>query len=510
MPTPGIGGTTCSRKSFSSGGSPPGPAAACPLPPPSKPEIPGGSGRPLLKECRVHLRVRRLLAGTRLRPRLVLRQLVEQLGVVLLRPAPIPPPNAPKTEDNPPRCPPCCADKSCIIGRCLASEEISPRGDAPAAPVGTPAGSASCQPAFAPTTSRNCCQAAIRIGKNPHPVEAWPSSSAPGASQAANTPNLQQLVGWGADLIHLTQNDADPAVHAWGTYLLTVMTGDKKSWESMLEDPLWLTRLLAVVASDTMDVPHDQIKKLADNDPDPIVKKLAAASLGATHGRPPRRHRNPPKAPSLRNRRLANDRAAVLPIVPTPPETKKHGGDVASPAPPPPAAEVKPAPVPNVALPIVPAPASPAPAFPARADTKRDVADRSNASTGYTGASTTTPAQHGYTSTAPAPAEPAPTPTPTPTPTSPTPAPAPSEPAPASIPTPAPTPAQHPDRHSTHTDSDACSSASTTPARAGTATAGSAAKCRAGQPGPNSATTKRQQHSDPAATAAAMIERGAE
>ena len=89
-----------------------------------------------------------------------------------------------------------------------------------------------------------------------------------------------------ADLVHNAQSDPDPSVQAWATYLFTVMTGDKKSWNELIDDPLWLKRLLSVIAADTMDLPRDRLKPLAENDPDEVVRRLAGAALQVKLARP--------------------------------------------------------------------------------------------------------------------------------------------------------------------------------------------------------------------------------
>jgi hypothetical protein len=196
------------------------------------------------------------------------------------------------------------------------------------------------------------------------------------------------MVAWGADLVHTGQIDPDPTVSAWSQYLETVMTSDKKSLAQMIDDPLWLKRLLSILATDTMGAPRDDIKKLTQ-DPDPTVAKLAKAALEA---------------------KLSSRGATTEPSATQPSTTQPGIGPIPAPTTSP-AAPVLPAPVPAAPLaPIVPeapAPAKPQPATPPLA----------------TPAATPAPVTPPPAPTAPPAAAPTPAPAPTPPPTVPPPSP---------------------------------------------------------------------------------------
>jgi hypothetical protein len=170
-----------------------------------------------------------------------------------------------------------------------------------------------------------------------------------------NAPEAQQLVNWGADLIHLSRSDADPAVHAWSSYLFAVMTADKKAWAEMKDEPLWLTRVLAVAATAYLDVPKDAVQKMADADEDDTVRKIAAASLKANLHRATTQESPPDGAPTTAP---ASSQPAATPIalpepsaVPTAPIAPAPPPAVAPVVTPEPAPSVPPSPAPSVAPP---------------------------------------------------------------------------------------------------------------------------------------------------------------
>src|SRR5439155_10133878 len=89
----------------------------------------------------------------------------------------------------------------------------------------------------------------------------------------------KNLIMRAAEAVHRGLDDPDPTVHAWASYLSTVMTGDKDAQAAMLSDPFWLGRLFGVLATDFVNAPRDLLKPVARGDGDPVVRKLAAAGL---------------------------------------------------------------------------------------------------------------------------------------------------------------------------------------------------------------------------------------
>jgi hypothetical protein len=86
------------------------------------------------------------------------------------------------------------------------------------------------------------------------------------------------MAGVAAEGVRREMNDADPSVAAWSTYLYTALTGDKNACAAMLKDGLWLTRMLGAVAIDYTNSSKDLLVPLAQNDPDPAVRRLARAA----------------------------------------------------------------------------------------------------------------------------------------------------------------------------------------------------------------------------------------
>jgi hypothetical protein len=86
------------------------------------------------------------------------------------------------------------------------------------------------------------------------------------------------LVERSIDAVRRGDSDPDPTVHAWASYLFTVMTADRAAHDEMLKDPSWLVRTLAVLATDLINAPRATLAGL-NEDPDPVVRQLAAATI---------------------------------------------------------------------------------------------------------------------------------------------------------------------------------------------------------------------------------------
>jgi hypothetical protein len=91
----------------------------------------------------------------------------------------------------------------------------------------------------------------------------------------------RQMAAQSAEAVRHTINDDDPTVHAWASYLFTALTGDKTRAAAMLNDPSWLMRALGTVVVDFAGADRALLKPLAQNDPDPVVRKLAASAMVA-------------------------------------------------------------------------------------------------------------------------------------------------------------------------------------------------------------------------------------
>jgi tetratricopeptide (TPR) repeat protein len=96
----------------------------------------------------------------------------------------------------------------------------------------------------------------------------------------------KQLSAQAGDAVRRTVADPDPAVHAWATYLFARLTGDRTLLTGLLKEPTWVARVLGIVAVDYMGENRDLVRPLAQSDPDPLVKKIAAASIAANLQRP--------------------------------------------------------------------------------------------------------------------------------------------------------------------------------------------------------------------------------
>ncbi|HYO07769.1 MAG TPA: hypothetical protein VER17_02250, partial [Tepidisphaeraceae bacterium] len=88
----------------------------------------------------------------------------------------------------------------------------------------------------------------------------------------------KQMAGQAADAVRRSGGDPDPTVAAWSTYLFSALTADKEAVRRMLADPVWLNRMLGIVAVDYTGVPRDALRPLAESDPDEVVRKFAAAA----------------------------------------------------------------------------------------------------------------------------------------------------------------------------------------------------------------------------------------
>jgi hypothetical protein len=85
-----------------------------------------------------------------------------------------------------------------------------------------------------------------------------------------------------SDAVRRGAADVDPAVRAWSTYLFALLpSGDKSLINTLVNDPSWVARVLGIVATDYIGESKDVYSSLAENDPNPLVKKLAAAALAA-------------------------------------------------------------------------------------------------------------------------------------------------------------------------------------------------------------------------------------
>ena len=102
-----------------------------------------------------------------------------------------------------------------------------------------------------------------------------------------------------AEAVRVTTNDADPTVRAWATYLYSVYSGDSQSLTRLVHDPSWVARTLGIVAVDYTGQKHDIFKDLAESDPEPLVKNLAAAALEAKIARPTSQPAGPAAAPPV-------------------------------------------------------------------------------------------------------------------------------------------------------------------------------------------------------------------
>jgi hypothetical protein len=113
-----------------------------------------------------------------------------------------------------------------------------------------------------------------------------------------------------ANVRHATE-DPDPTVRGWAQYLLTLVLNDPKFMGPMIKDPGWPVRMLAIVANDYRAQGHDLIKPL-EKDPDPVIARLATASVSGVIKRPT-------SAP-------ANGQPATQPAVASPAAPASPGG----------------------------------------------------------------------------------------------------------------------------------------------------------------------------------------
>jgi tetratricopeptide (TPR) repeat protein len=160
----------------------------------------------------------------------------------------------------------------------------------------------------------------------------------------------KQLGMHAAEAVRRTTQDEDPAVRAWATYLYCRYSADPALLNNLLKDESWVARTLGVVGTDYLGQNHDLFKPLAENDREPVVKKLAAAALEANI-------RRPTTAPAT-----TQPDAPVPAAATTPPTAAQPAGDApallvpeTTPAPAPALGAAEPAPA---TAPVSPAPAA--------------------------------------------------------------------------------------------------------------------------------------------------------
>jgi tetratricopeptide (TPR) repeat protein len=106
-------------------------------------------------------------------------------------------------------------------------------------------------------------------------------ASVPEGDQAQANAMLQQ---W-TNLIGQIRNDSTNAIASWAWYLSTAAEKDDeqaRSMRAMLSSEIWTTRLLGAMSTDPLgDARSAALQKMAAEDPEPILQRLAAAMLAA-------------------------------------------------------------------------------------------------------------------------------------------------------------------------------------------------------------------------------------
>ncbi len=164
----------------------------------------------------------------------------------------------------------------------------------------------------------------------------------------------KEAAGPFAEAIRRATTDSDPTVRAWAMYVLSLLVGERDLpmvVRNMVQDPAWEARLLAPVLIELKGAPRQLIKQL-EQDPDPLVQKLAIAVGKMPAMKPATR---PVAAPAP---------APTGPLTPTAPGAPATPGAPTAPGTPPPGAAA-PATAPT-ASPAPPAPPAGATAPPPR------------------------------------------------------------------------------------------------------------------------------------------------
>lgn len=160
----------------------------------------------------------------------------------------------------------------------------------------------------------------------------------------------KQLAAQASELVRRASADPDPTVRAWANFY-RVLTGNPSVVNELLKDPAWCGRVLGIVATDHAGQPHEVFASLAENDPDPVVRKLAKAALVADI----RRGAATQPAGASTQPGVAEASPTTAPV--SAPPSVAPAPQIAAPAP------VAPAPV--APSPVAPAPVEPAPLEPA-------------------------------------------------------------------------------------------------------------------------------------------------
>ncbi|HEX8522822.1 MAG TPA: hypothetical protein VF669_11235 [Tepidisphaeraceae bacterium] len=113
-------------------------------------------------------------------------------------------------------------------------------------------------------------------------------------------PKAKELAGHFAEEIRRGTTETDPTVRAWALYVLSFLAGERDLpviVRTMVQDPNWQTRMLSIVLIELRGAPRQLIKPL-EQDPDPLVKKLAIAIGKMPVVRPPATQPAPGAAPT--------------------------------------------------------------------------------------------------------------------------------------------------------------------------------------------------------------------